>query len=365
MTHDLRDMVSCFALPGDFMAAVPYGSGHINDTYAVTVDQGGTPVRYILQRINHQVFKQPGLVMTNIERVVAHLRHTLEAAGVEDVTRRTLTLIPTTGGDSFHVDAGGNHWRIYVFIEKAQTYDEITSTDQAFQAARAFGRFQEQLRDLPGPRLQETIPGFHDTRARFAALQRAIEADACNRAAEVAADIAFALDREPMVDVLLDLHRKGDIPEIITHSDTKLNNVMLDNVTGEGICVIDLDTVMPGLFLYDFGDMVRTAARPTPEDEPDLSKVEARLEMFEAVTRGYLDAVGPALTCAEREHLVFSARLITFEIGIRFLTDYLEGDVYFKTHRDGHNRDRCRVQFAMVSSFESRAAEMDRIAKAC
>ncbi|MBL7077337.1 MAG: aminoglycoside phosphotransferase family protein [Kiritimatiellae bacterium] len=361
MKHDIQTVCAAFDVEGSYVSGGPYGTGHINDTYAVTFDQAQGPKRYILQRINHDVFKNPVQVMENIERVTRHLRNKLTVARADDIDRRTLTLLPTREGLPFHVDADGNHWRLYIFIEQAQTYDELETTDQAFQAAKAFGHFMKQLADLPGGPLAETIPGFHDTRARFDTLQAAIEADVCNRAAEVADEIAFANARESMVDTLLDLHRSGKIPLVTTHNDTKLNNVMLDDATGEGICVIDLDTVMPGLSLYDFGDMVRTAMRPCPEDETDLSKVVGRIEMFEAITRGYLASAGDALNATEIENLAFSARLITFEIGIRFLTDYLQGDVYFKTHRDRQNLDRTHVQFKMVASMEQQADAMAQV----
>jgi len=355
----LKAIATEFQCPGTVQAVVPYGTGHINDTYAATFDQDGRSTRYILQRINHDVFTQPVQVMTNVARVTEHLRGQLLASGADDIDRRTLTLIPTCEDNTFHVDEDGNHWRMYIFIEGAKTYDELESTDQAYEAAKAFGLFMKQLADLPGGPLVETIPGFHDTRSRFDVLQAAIDADVCNRAAQVADEIAFANTREPIVDRLLDLQRAGKIPLVTTHNDTKLNNVMLDDVTGEGICVIDLDTVMPGLSLYDFGDMVRTAMRPCPEDETDLSKVVGRVDMFEAITRGYLAAAGDALNATEIDCLAFSSRLITFEIGIRFLTDYLQGDVYFKTHRDGHNLDRARVQFGMVSSMEAQEEKME------
>jgi len=301
--------------------------------------------------------------MENLERVVNHLRKKLEAEGVEDIERRVLTLIPTKTDASFYVDAEGNHWRVYVFIEGAKTFDELETTDQAYQAAKAFGQFQKDLVDLPGEPLIETIPGFHHTRSRFDAMKKALEEDVCDRASGIQDIVDFALERESMVDTVLNMLKDGSIPLVTTHSDTKLNNVMLDDATGEGICVIDLDTVMPGSCLYDFGDMVRTAARPCPEDETDLTKVVARMEMFEAITRGYLSTAGEALNQLEKDHLAFSAKLITFEIGLRFLTDYLQGDVYFKTHREGQNIDRCQVQFKMVENFESLMDEMNAIVR--
>ncbi len=359
--YDLRKISGAFKMVGDFVSAAHYGSGHINDTFAVVYNQGGTPVRYVLQRINHNVFKQPEALMNNVERVCAHLRSKLDAANVADASRRALTLIPTHDGRTWHKDEAGNCWRIYIFIEKATTFDQIETAAQAREAARAFGEFQGLLSDLPAPRLVDTIPNFHHTRSRFEDLRRAIQADTANRAAGARADIEYALQHEAMVDVLLKAQAEGRIPERVTHNDTKLNNVMLDDETSQGICVIDLDTVMPGLTLYDFGDMCRTATRPTAEDETDLAKVEANLDMFRALVEGYLSSAGQFLCKAERDHLVFSTRLITFEIGLRFLTDHLQGDVYFKTRRPGHNLDRCRVQFKMVESFARNEAAMDKI----
>lgn len=358
MKHDLQFVGRQFCIDGEFVSASPHGSGHINDTYAAVYRQDGKQVRYVHQRINHGIFKDPGGLMENVRRVLAHIRDKLEQAGESDVDRKVLTLIPARDGSCRYVDPEGNYWRTYLFIEQAQTYDAIVSADQAREAARAFGRFQQQLADLPPPRLTETIPDFHDTRRRFDNLVRAVEADAANRADAVRAEIDFALARESMVDVLLDLQKSGDIPERITHNDTKLNNVMIDDETGEGLCVIDLDTVMPGLALYDFGDMVRTATSPAEEDERDLSKVFMQQPMFEALVGGYVEAAGSFLNAAELDHLAFSGRLITFEIGLRFLTDHLAGDVYFKVHRPDHNLDRCRTQFKLVADMEEKEDAM-------
>jgi hypothetical protein len=359
--HNLRPVAARFQIRGDFQDAAPYGSGHINDTYAVVFDQAGRPVRYIFQRINHNVFKDPAGLMGNVKRVTDHIRRKLESAGADQISRRVLTLVPARDGKGYYADTEGNHWRCYLFIEGAKTYDQIESPQQAFEAARAFGEFQKQLADLSAPRLRDTIPNFHHSRSRFDALRQAIEQDACNRAAEVKADIEFALRHEPLVDVLLDLQARGLLPERVTHNDCKLNNVMLDDATGKGVCVIDLDTVMPGLALYDFGDMCRTATCPTLEDERDLSKVEMRMEMFEALVGGYLASAGGFLNPVEKGHLVFCAKLITFEIGIRFLADHLAGDRYFKVYRPGHSADRARVQFKMVESFERNEAAMGKV----
>jgi len=355
MQLDVHAIARHFQIQGRFVSAEPYGSGHINDTYCALFDQAGTRVRYIFQRINHNIFKNPVALMENAARVTTHLATKVSAD--PDASRRTLTLVSARDGKPYHCDPAGNHWRVYLFIEKARTFDAIQSAEQAFQAARAFGQFQKLLTDLPAPRLHDTIPDFHHTPKRFAALERAIEADAANRARLAKAEIEFCLRHKPITSVLLD----ANLPERVTHNDTKLNNVMLDDTTGEGICVIDLDTVMPGLALYDFGDMVRTATSPTKEDERDLSKVAMQFPMFEALVRGYLSAARDFLTPAEKKFLPFAGKLITFEIGIRFLADFLAGDTYFKVHREGQNLDRCRTQFKLVESIEQQEAGMNQL----
>lgn len=355
LKHNLHAVVPHFQIYGDLLNAEPYGSGHINDTYCAVFSQGSARVRYIFQRINHHIFKDPAALMNNIQRVTAHLGE--KSAGEPDQKRRVLTLIATRDGQSFHRDPKGNYWRAYVFIEKARTYDAVESPQQAFEAAKAFGRFQKLLADLPAPRLHDTIPDFHHTPKRFAALEEAVEADAVNRAKIAKLEIEFALRHKGVCSVLLD----ANLPERVTHNDTKFNNVMLDDATGEGICVIDLDTVMPGLALYDFGDMVRTATSPAKEDERDLKKVVMQFPMFEALARGYLASAGEFLTPAEKRLLAVSGRLITFEIGLRFLTDFLAGDTYFKIHRENHNLDRCRTQFKLVESMEQQEEQMNKL----
>lgn len=351
----LHAVAAAFQLGGEACGFTPYGNGHINDTFLVTCQAAGGPARSILQRINRNVFRQPAAVMENIERVTAHLAAQL--AGQPDRQRRALTLIPTRQGRNWLVDAEGDTWRAYRRIENARSYETVETTAQAFEAARAFGRFQQQLASLPAPRLHETIPDFHHTPRRFAALQQAIAADAKGRAALCREEIDFALGREPITGVLLG----AGLPERTTHNDTKFNNVLLDDTTGESLCVIDLDTVMPGLALFDFGDMVRTAASPAAEDEQDLNRVAMQLPCFEALVRGYLSSAGEFLTASEKSLLAFSGKLITFETGIRFLTDHLNGDTYFKIHRQGHNLDRCRTQFRLVASMERQEDAMNRL----
>jgi aminoglycoside phosphotransferase (APT) family kinase protein len=269
-------------------------------------------------------------------------------------------VIPTRSGQSHYRSPDGEYWRTFVFIEGVQTFEAVQSPDQALQAGRAFGEFQSMLVDLPDGRLNETIPGFHNTRQRFTALQQAIQKDHFNRAQAAKSEIEFALKHEPLVDVILDAMAKKKIPERITHNDTKFNNVMLDTVTGEAKCVVDLDTVMPGCALYDFGDMVRTTTSPTLEDEQDLSKVKMQMPMFKKLAEGYLATAGRFLTRAEKALIAFSGKLITFEIGIRFLTDHLSGDTYFRIHRPDHNLDRCRTQFKLVESIERQEKLMQK-----
>lgn len=358
--EQFNEIAAAFQCSGKYLGEVPYGSGHINDTFKVFYDEDGRTVHYIHQRVNHSIFMDvPGL-MENIGRVTRHQRMKFEQAGAGELDRRVLTLVPTVDGKDFYRDADGNFWRTYVFVEDAVGIDVIENTDQAYESAKAFGEFQCQLADLSG-RLNDTIPNFHHTRSRYDTLMQAIEKDAHGRAANVQAEIAFAKEREEIVDVVIDLMASGEIPERVTHNDTKLNNVLIDTATGKGMCVIDLDTVMPGSVLYDFGDMIRTTTNQAAEDERDLSKVGMDIDYFEALVKGYLETASGFLVPKEKELLPMSGKLITFEIGLRFLTDYLQGDNYFKTHREGQNIDRCRKQFKMVESMECQMDAMQKI----
>jgi len=359
--HDLKAISRLFDMRADFVHAHPYGSGHINDTYCAWYDQAGQRLRYIHQRINHQVFKDPVALMENVDRVTRHSLQRLLEIDHPEAYRRTLTTIPSLDGMAWAFDAEGNCWRTYPFIERARGYDEIIDNAQAVQAARAFGEFQKLAADLGGPRLHETIPHFHHTPTRLEALENAIENGDPQRRAMVGAEIDFALARSADCRRVTDLIASGDIPERVTHNDTKLNNVLLDDVTQEGICVIDLDTTMPGSVLYDFGDMVRTACPSTREDETDVALIQVRLDRFEAILRGYLSSASGFLNQAEIDHLAFSGKLLTLECGIRFLTDFLMGDTYFKIKRPHHNLDRCRSQFALVRSIESHLGKMEEM----
>jgi aminoglycoside phosphotransferase (APT) family kinase protein len=358
--HQLQEISRQFQIYGEILHAETCKIGHINETYSATYDQGGTKVRYIHQKINQTVFKDAATLMKNVVRVTSHLRHKLEKTGAKDITRRSLTLVPTRLGESYYCNGSGECWRTFVFVEGVQTFESVQTPQQAFQAGKAFGSFQNLLVDLPGERLTETIPEFHNTQKRFLALCRAVEKDHLNRAQSAKAEIDFALRHEAIVDVILKALARKQIPERITHNDTKFNNVMLDIETGEAMCVVDLDTVMPGCALYDFGDMVRTTTSPTLEDERELVKVKMQMPMFKKLAEGYLSTAGQFLTKAEKSYISFAGKLITFTIGIRFLTDYLAGDNYFRIHRPGHNLDRCRTQFKLVDSIERQEEVMQK-----
>jgi Ser/Thr protein kinase RdoA (MazF antagonist) len=355
---DVRTLACEFQIAGDFVSAEPFGSGHINDTYRVVLANGGAPRRYILQRLNHAIFPNPLAVMENFQRVTAHLAQ--KFSGQPDAARRALTLIPARDGKSFCRDAAGNFWRMFPFIERTRTVDVVESPAQAFATAQTFGQFQKMLADLPAPRLHETIPDFHHTPKRFAALENSVATDACNRAASAKPEIKFALRHQAICRVLLD----AQLPERVTHNDTKINNVLLDDATGAGVCVIDLDTVMPGLALYDFGDLVRSAANAARENERDLAKVEMSFPIFEALLRGWFSGAGEFLTPAEKNLLPVAGQVIAFELGLRFLTDFLAGDTYFKVQRAGENLDRCRAQFKLFESIRRQEAAMSRLVAA-
>ncbi len=355
--EELRRICAKFVIYGDFLVAVPFGAGHVNDTFQLTYDQGGVRLQYVLQRINRNVVRRPELVMENMDRVTRHLLAKIHADQAQ-TRRRTIRLLQTHSGEPFVVDDAGSTWRAYVFVENARAYEVLETPAQAFKVAEAFGGFQRELCDLPGPRLHETIPDFHDTPKRIERLKKAAREDSHRRLRQVRREVDFVLKREEEAGKLLALQREGSIPERITHNDTKVNNILIDDLTGDGICVIDLDTVMPGLALYDFGDMVRAGTNPAAEDEVNLDKVGMRFDMYEGFYRGFVKRAGEFLTEAERENLPFSAKLMTFEVGVRFLTDYLEGDVYFKTRRPDHNLERCRNQLKMVSSMEEEMGAM-------
>lgn len=334
------DVARLFQVTGEPVSVERYGSGHVNETYLLMTDRD---IPYILQKINHRTFRDVAGLMRNIALVTGHL------AKKEPRERRVLTLVKTLDGDDYiHVKEDDAYWRCYIFVTDSVGLDRPRHPGDFFQSAVAFGRFQNMLADFPAEQLVETIPNFHNTISRFQALETAISEDKAGRAHLVAEEIAFARAMEEEAGTMVRMQAKGELPLRVTHNDTKLNNVLLDNETGEGLCVIDLDTVMPGLVANDFGDSIRFGASTAAEDEKDLSKVTVDLGLYEIYTRGFLSELKDKLTDKELETLPLGAKLMTYECGIRFLADYLNGDIYFRTHYEGHNLDRCRTQFKLV-----------------
>jgi len=343
-------------MPGHLVRHRRLGCGHINDTYLLTFERNKKPLRLVLQRINHQVFKNPVDLMSNFERILTHLHAIWNEPGS---CLNPLELIPARDGKPFYHDADGNYWRAYLFVQGI-SYDAPDKQSIVKSAASIFGRFQCDLSDFPAPRLNETIPDFHNTVKRFASFEKIVRNDPKNRALSASKEIVFALKRKDISGILLNLHKKGKIPERIVHNDAKLNNVIFDKKTANATTIVDLDTVMPGLVLYDFGDLVRTMTCYEDEDERNLSKISMRMPLFKAIAEGYLSTANGFLTKCEKEHMAFSGKLITFETGLRFLTDYIDGDNYFRIHRPNQNLDRCRRQFKLVEAIEAQEEEMNK-----
>ena len=347
----MEQVLDLFRLNGRPVSCDPYGEGHINLTFLAVTDTGK---RYILQRLSRAAFHDiPGL-MGNVAAVTEFL-----AARSPD-PRSSLHLIPTLDGRSFCRDSEGEFWRVYDFVEDSLCLQTPETPEDFYQSAVAFGQFQCRLRDFPAETLCETIPNFHNTPDRYRKFHLAVDADAAGRLSSVLPEVRFLLEREEKGGTLQRLREGGELPVRVTHNDTKLNNVMLDAITRKALCVIDLDTVMPGLVAYDFGDSIRFGASTAPEDEKDLSRVEMSLDLYETYARGFIPACG-GLTAAELESLPLGAWTMTLENGLRFLTDYLEGDHYYHITRPEHNLDRCRTQLKLVSDMEQKWDPMTAI----
>lgn len=360
-TFPLEEIIKNFNIDGEYIGYYLSNDGHINNTFVLEFDDGlGKIKSYLLQLINTNVFKNPDELMENIVGVTEYLRKIVVDNG-GDPERECLNVYFTSDGKPYYRDADGNCWRCYNFITGAHSCQSIDDPETFANAARAFGKFQCLLADYPSETLHETIPNFHNTLSRFADFEKAVSDNVAGRADSVRDEIDFVLARRDDAGVLVKLLEKGKLPLRVTHNDTKLNNVMFDNETDEGICVIDLDTVMPGLSLYDFGDSIRFGANTAAEDEKDLSKVSLSLPLYREYTAGYLSTAGQSLTPTEVEYLPFSAKLMTFECGMRFLTDYLNGDTYFRIAYDDHNLDRCRTQFRLVEDMERKMENMKAI----
>lgn len=358
---NIDEAIAQFALAGTLTEKSPYGNGHINDTFLLIYKlPEGEKKRYILQRMNHTIFKNPVQLMENVVNVTEYLRKSILAAG-GDPDRETLNVVKTKNGSIYYEDSAHNYWRMFLFIENTVCLEMVENAKDFYDSAAAFGNFQRMLANYPAQTLHETIPNFHNTPSRFLDFKRAVEKDVMGRAKLAEKEIAFALSREKEASALTDLLEKGELPLRVTHNDTKLNNILFDADTKKALCVIDLDTVMPGLSLYDYGDSIRFGANTGAEDEKDLSKISLDLSLFEAFTKGFIEGCGGSLTDKEIEMLPMGAKLMTYECGIRFLADFLEGDVYFKIHREGHNLARARTQFKLVADMEAKWKEMTTI----
>jgi len=361
----LLPVIKGFNIDGNVIDIKRYGSGHINDTYLVTC-QGTDAEEYqlILQKMNKHVFKKPIEVMENIMNVTSYLRERI-VDNQGDPDRETMSVLCTADGKPYVIDGEEEYWRCLTFIKDAVSYDQVEKISDFYESAVAFGNFQRLLSEYPAETLHETIRGFHDTKARFEVFKQAVSEDVCGRASSVAEEIQFYIEHEHLANVFGDLLAKGEIPLRVTHNDTKLNNVMMDKNTGKGICVVDLDTVMPGLAMNDFGDSIRFGASTAAEDEPDLDKVWCSMEHFEAYAKGFIEGCGGQLTSREIELMPMGAQVMTYECGMRFLTDYLQGDTYFKTDREGQNLDRCRTHIKLIQDMEAKWDVMNEIIRRC
>lgn len=358
--EEIKSILDNFSIAGKFMGFSPIDDGHINDTLTVIYDVNGKEMRHLLQRINTTVFKNPDELMANVDCVTAFLRDKIIAAE-GDPEREALYCKPTRTGKKYYIDEKDRVWRLYNYVGNSFSYNSIDTPETFFNAGKAFGEFQRLLADFPIDKLYETIPDFHNTGKRYRNLINAIEKDPKGRVKYLADEIAFCEERRDETYVLTGKTVIGDLPLRVTHNDTKLNNILFDKTTKESLCIVDLDTVMPGLSLYDFGDAIRFGANTAAEDEKDVSKVSLDLGLYEQYVRGFLTSAGESLVSEEVRLLPFSAKMMTLECGMRFLTDYIDGDVYFKIHYPDHNLVRCHTQFALVKDIELKYDEMMKI----
>jgi aminoglycoside phosphotransferase (APT) family kinase protein len=358
---DAAAVLSCFPVPGPLVSLEPHTSGLINHSWIATLEAPGGRSRYLLQQINRHVFHRPDQVMENMARVTGHVARHLTREGVPDAARRVLQLVPTRDGASHHVDAAGETWRLVAWIEGTRSTERAATVGEAGKTACAFGRFLRQLQDLPGPPLHETIPAFHDTPARLVAFERVVATDRVGRVAACGAEIDALLARRALASALAEPAARGEVPMRAVHNDAKIANVLFDEATGEALAVVDLDTVMPGLSLHDFGDLARSTASDSDEDERDLSRVAVRVAVFEALARGFVEGAGRALSAAERSLLVTGALVIVYEQTLRFLGDHLDGDRYYRISRPGHNLDRTRAQLRLLESIEAASPRLRRV----
>ncbi|MBR3804773.1 MAG: phosphotransferase [Clostridia bacterium] len=351
-----------FKLDGEFISCEPYGNGHINQTFVAIFNENGKKVRYILQKINHKLFDPVEKLMQNIELVTEFNRKKIAERG-GDPDRESLTVIKTRDGKTFYKADEDNYFRVYIFIENTVAYQTVQNPKDFYYSALAFGNFNNLLAEFDASKLYEILPRFHDTRKRYNDFLTALKEDKLGRAKECENEIEFIKARESYYGKIVDMLASGEMPLKVTHNDTKLNNVLLDDKTGKPVAVIDLDTIMPGSICYDFGDSIRFGCNPCEEDEKDLSKVNFRFDLYKTYLEGFLEALGDRITEVEKENLAFGSILMTIECGMRFLADYLAGDTYFRTHRPGQNLDRARTQLKLVADMEKILDEMNALVK--
>jgi len=361
MEHDLKKLYECFAADGTYLSGESFGSGHIHETYHIKTAEKDKD-DYILQKLNNKIFRNIPELQNNIERVTIHLLGKISVIPGSDIKRQCLQLIPSRDGNSWINDSYGNYWRMFIFIRNHKSYDIVDSPEKAFEGGKAIGRFQALLADLPGKPLFETIPYFHDVERRLDAFTKILNNDPAGRVSKTIDETDFILKRSEDMKIIHKLGRDGKIPFRITHNDTKFNNILFDE-NDSSLCIIDLDTVMPGYFHSDFGDAIRTGANAAAEDEPELSRVRMNINLFEAYAGGYLSETRDILNTVEKEHLAFAPLLMTYEQALRFLSDYIDGDTYYRIYHEHHNLQRTRAQIRLLESMEGQYKDMKRIIK--
>ena len=358
MNYDKQ--LAAFGIQENVISIKPFGSGHINDTLCVTVEEQGVEKKYVLQKMNTDIFQDTVGLMNNVNKVTDYMREVIARRG-GDPARETLKFYRTLDGEQFYTAEDGTCWRLEDLVTNSKSYDVAATPEMFALTGKAFGGFMAELADFPAEELVEVIPNFHNTKARFEAFKGFVEEDRAGRAASCKEDVEFALARKELAESIVKQLESKELPLRVTHNDTKINNILMDADTDAPLCIIDLDTIMPGACAYDFGDSIRFGASSAAEDEPDLDKVYFKMDLFEAYAKGYMEAVGKIVTPAEAKSLAQGALVITYEQGIRFLGDHLNGDVYFKIHREGQNLDRARTQFKLVQEMEARMDEMQAI----
>lgn len=359
----VKSITNNFIIYGDYLNSKPFGSGHINDTLLVKFNQAGEEVSYIFRKINKYVFKNPKTVINNTHLVTDYIKNKLEQENMNDISRNVVTLVMAKNNKYYYVDQNDDYWSVLLYIKNAYTVDFVDTVDEAYETSKAFGKFTKQLIDLDISLIKETIINYHNLVSRLQVFDEAVQSDSAGRVSIVSKEIKAVDKNRDLQKKITEMLNDGAIPTRIVHNDTKINNVMLDDKTGKGLAVIDLDTVMPGTVLFDFGDMIRSSTSPVEEDDPDYERVKMRINIFEAIVQGYLSQLKDVLTNTEIQNLVYGAEVIVYEQAVRFLTDYILNDVYYSIKYEDHNLVRARNQFALLDSIQEQKEEMEEIVK--